>query len=68
MSSAKGDELDELVVVEIKKFVWRKRHQGGNYVLLTTTRYVVSGKYLRAFYAYFHLTSETNISQTKTFG
>jgi len=24
MSSAKGDEANELIVVEIKKFVWRK--------------------------------------------
>ena len=28
MSSAKGDEVDELVVVEIKKFVWRKWQKG----------------------------------------
>ena len=28
MSIAKGDEVDELVVVEIKKFVWRKWRKG----------------------------------------
>ena len=65
LSSAKGDEVDELVVVEIKKFVWGKLTSRRKVISTSYSQQPISrGKYLQALNAYFHLTSGTNISQT----